>query len=215
MFVLTPNSSELTRAQGCANRAVVNAMCVIWCVCSEHCTLYKLLESSKNWGRFSELRKCVCDQDGSLRWWFILDPRIRKHLPFPVVKVKAEMTYVTYYAWGSASFLSREQFWGQSMRVTMQSSRHGRCRDSSLCFLLCFIAHHGWLLYNLNRVRNLGTLTCASNPKKTVEPTNKHIKKAKGTYYLWAEIEGTFNGIIPNLRANKKEIKTHSQKSVP
>lgn len=69
-------------------------------------------------------------------------------------------------------------------------------------------------MYNLNRVMNLGMLTCASNPKKTVEPTNKHIKKAKGIYHLWAEIEGTFNGIITNLRANKKEIKTHSQKSV-
>lgn len=157
MFLFTPNPSELTRAQGCANRAVANVMCFIWCVCSEHCTLYELLENSKNWGRFSELSKCVRNQDGSLRCWFILDSRIWKHLPFPVAKVKDEITYVTYYAWGSASFLSRDQFWGLSTLFTMQNSRHGRCCDSSLCFLLHFIAHHGWLFYSLNRVMNLGT----------------------------------------------------------
>lgn len=44
---------------------------------------------------------------------------------------------------------------------------------------------------------------------------NKHIKKAKGNYYLWVEIDKTLNGIITNLRAKKEEIKTHSQKTVP
>jgi len=48
-----------------------------------------------------------------------------------------------------------------------------------------------------------------------VESVSKHIKKAKGNYYLWVEIDETLSGIITNPRANKEEIKTHSQKTAP